>query len=159
MDLLLLQAFCLAMSAHISLLRSLRYHKLALRVHISVENVEYKAGCNGTQFTTTVSDATSAICDSMDTHLVPVVFEEAARVQSTAPIAMELHFYLLDIPPQPPVTEWSPTNYGDYLSSTWFEDLENLNWWKKLSRKILIKTAVMNLTQTDWFDCNKTGKT
>jgi len=87
------------MSAHLSLLRSLEYHKLALRVNISTENVEYKAGSNGTEFASKVE--TKTISDSMDTHLIPVVFEEAARVQSTSPIAIELHFYLLDIPPQP----------------------------------------------------------
>ncbi len=86
------QAFSMAMAAHVAELRNLNCLKLALRVEISVEKTEYIAGSNGVLF-----KPPSAITDSLDTHLVPLVFEEATRVQSTAPINVELHFHLLEI--------------------------------------------------------------
>ena len=89
---LLLQAFAFALSPHLAELRCLQYKKIALRVEISSETTEYKAGSNGCVF-----KPPCAISDSVDTHLIPLVFEEAARVQSTSPIAIELHFYILDV--------------------------------------------------------------
>ena len=60
-------------------LRALGCSKVGLRVHISVDQVEYKAGCNNTHLFT----PPSAISDSMDSHLLQLVSRRGEAVATS----------------------------------------------------------------------------